>query len=71
MLNEEVTKVEIKKIVNDEVRKIVADELNKQLKTSLKSGSGKEEMNAAIKAALNNLYKFMWSKRNVWNNELK
>lgn len=71
MLNEEITRVEIKKIVNDEVRKIVADELNKQLKSILKSGSGKDEMNAAIKGALNNLYKFMWTKRNTWNNELK
>ena len=70
MLNEEVTKAEIKKIVNDEMKKIVSDEISKQLAT-IRKGAGKDEIQNAIKNALNNLYKFMWTKRSTWNNELK
>lgn len=71
MLNEEITKTEIKKIINDELKKIIKDEISKELTSSLKRGSGKEELNNAIKNALNSLYKFMYTKRNVWNGDIK
>jgi flagellar basal body-associated protein FliL len=71
MLNEEVTKVEIKKIVNDEVRKTIGDELNKQLKISLKNGAGRDEIKNHIKDALNALFKFMYVKKSNWNSEIK
>ncbi len=71
MLTEEVTKAEIKKIVSDEVRKVIKDELGKQMASSLKSGAGKAEIKDVVKDALNNLYKFMWTKRSQWNNEIK
>lgn len=71
MLNEDLTKTEIKKIVNDEMKKIVKDEISKELTSSLKTGSGKDEVNTAIKRALNSLYKFMYTKRNVWNGDIK
>jgi len=71
MLKEEISKSEIKKIVDDEVKKTLKDELGKQLISSLKGGKGKDEINAAIKDALNNLYKFMYVKRSTWNNEIK
>lgn len=64
-------KTEIKRIVNDEVKKVMKDEFTKLLSSSIKSGKGKEEINAIIKDALNNLYKFMYTKRNVWNNDIK
>jgi hypothetical protein len=70
MLNEEITKTEIKRIVNDEMKKVINDELQKQLSSLLKRGSGKDEIKSAVKTSLNNLYKFMWTKRNQWNNEL-
>jgi flagellar basal body-associated protein FliL len=71
MLKEVVTKEEIKKIVNSELKKVVKDELKKELAASLKHGAGKEEIQLAIKNALNNLYKFMWIKRHQWNNEIR
>ena len=71
MLNEQITVEEIKKIVNNEVKKAFKDEFKKHLTAELKNGSGKDDVQGAIKAALNNLYKFMWTKRNMWNSELK
>lgn len=71
MLKEEVTREEIKKIVNSELKKVMKDELKKELAASLKHGSGKDDVQSAIKSALNNLYKFMWTKRNMWNSEIK
>lgn len=71
MLKEELTKTEIKKIINDELKKIIKDEISKELSSSLKTGSAKDEVNAAIKRALNSLYKFMYTKRNVWNGDIK
>lgn len=71
MLKEVVTREEIKKIVNAELKKMIKDELKKELAASLKHGSGKEDVQLAIKNALNNLYKFMWTKRNQWNSEIK
>lgn len=71
MLNEELTKTEIRKIVNDEVDKVIKNKLNTELSSSLKTGKGKEEVQVMIKKALNALYKFMYTKRNVWNGDIK
>ena len=71
MGDKQISKAEIKKLVNDEVSKVFKDEFNKQLKLSLKNGAGKDEMQEVVKSGLNNLYKFMWANRNIWNNEIK
>lgn len=71
MLKEQVTREEIKKIVNSELNKYMKSELKKELAASLKNGSGKDDVQALVKTALNNLYKFMWTKRNMWNSEIK
>jgi flagellar basal body-associated protein FliL len=71
MLNEEVKREELRKIVDAQVKKAFDDRFQKELTASLKTGAGKKEMQAAIKDALNNLYKFMYVKRNTWNNEIK
>jgi hypothetical protein len=71
MLNEQVTTEEIKKIVNNEVKKAFKNEFKKFLAAELKNGSAKDDIQDVVKAALNNLYKFMWTKRNMWNSELK
>lgn len=71
MLNEEVTRAEIKKIVHDELDKIIKAEVDKQIAASIKKGAGEKEVKAIVKDSLNNLYKFMWVKRNTWNNDIK
>lgn len=71
MLNEQVTVEEIKKIVHNEVKKVFKDEFKKELTAALRNGAAKDDVQGAIKIALNNLYKFMWTKRNMWNSELK
>jgi len=71
MLNEEFTKVEIRKIVNDELDKAMRDKLKREIVASLKSGAGRGEVNDIVKNGLNALYKFLWTKRSSWNNEIK
>lgn len=71
MLNEQVTIEQIKQIVNNEVKKTFKDEFKKFLAAEMKNGSAKDDIQGIVKVALNNLYKFMWTKRNMWNSEIK
>ena len=61
---------EIKEIVRDEVKKVIKDELVKHLKASMKNGDLKKDTNQLIKNALNDLYKFMWNRKSVWQGEI-
>lgn len=71
MQNKSITVEEIRKIVNAEVKKAFKDEFKKELTAAIKHGQAKDDVQAAIKTALNNLYKFMWTKRNTWNSEIR
>lgn len=71
MLKEQVTREEIKKMINSELKKVLKDELKKELASLMKNGSGKDDVQAIVKTALTNLYKFMWTKRNMWTSEIK
>jgi len=61
---------EVKEIVRDEVKKVIKDELLKHIRTSMKSGEMKKDTNQLIKNALNDLYKFMWNRKSVWQSEI-
>lgn len=71
MLVKDVTVAQIKKIVDEQINKFIKDSLKREIATSLKQGAGKVEMKETVKDALNNLYKYMWTKRSNWNNELR
>lgn len=61
---------EVKEIVRSEVKKVIKDELAKMLKTSIRNGDLKMDTNKLIKNALTDLYKFMWNRKGVWQNEI-
>ncbi len=61
---------EVKEIVRDEVKKVIKDELIKHLRTSMKNGDMKKDTNQLIKNALNDLYKFMWARKSIWQGEI-
>lgn len=61
---------EVKEIVRAEVKKVIKDELVKHLRASMKNGEMKKDTNKLIKDALNDLYKFMWNRKGVWQSEI-
>ena len=67
------TKTEIKEIINDEFEKkfnqMFTDALIKELKES--SGKARKEITDIIKNAVLSVYKFMWLRRDTWQNEIK
>ena len=71
MLGKDVTVAQIKKIVDEQINKYIKDSLKREIAASLRQGAGKAEMKETVKDALNNLYKYMWTKRSSWNNELR
>lgn len=69
----ELTKTEIKKIINDEFDKkfnqIFVDSLIKELKNN--NSPARKELVEMMKKAMISVYKFMWMRREAWQNEIK
>jgi|BioPla2DNA2_1021312.scaffolds.fasta_scaffold13798_5 hypothetical protein len=69
----ELTKTEIKKIINDEFDKkfnqIFVDSLIKELKNN--NSPARKELVEMMKKAMISVHKFMWMRREAWQNEIK
>lgn len=61
---------EVKDLIRKEIKSALKDELAKHFKESMKNGDLKKETNKLIKDALTDLYKFMWVRKGVWQNEI-
>jgi hypothetical protein len=66
-------KLEVKEIVNDEINKFVNDALDKEVKKVLSKSNSQTrgEMIAAIKNAMEAVYKVLWQKREFWKTDIK
>lgn len=64
------SETEIREIVRKELKSYLKDELVKQLKISFKNGDLKKETNFLIKKGLEEVFKFMWVRKSVWQNEI-
>jgi hypothetical protein len=71
MAKTNLTKTEIKDIVNDEMSKFVTRELENEMTKLLKTGKPRDEMVDLIKVALTALYKYMWIRKDVWQNDIR
>ncbi len=71
MANTSLTKAEIREIVKDEMTKFLSKELEKEMTTLLKRGRPREEVVDLMKNALTSLYKYMWIRKDVWQNDIK
>ncbi len=69
----ELTRTEIKKIINDEFDKkfnqIFVDSLIKELKNN--NSPARKELVEMMKKAMISVHKFMWMRREAWQNEIK
>lgn len=69
----ELTKIEIKKIINDEFDKkfnqIFVDSLIKELKNN--NSVARKELVEMMRKAMISVHKFMWMRREAWQNEIK
>ena len=72
-MSNELTKKEIKDIINDEVdkafNKLFVDSFVKELKKS--SSPAKKELVDMMKNAMVAVHKFMWLRRDVWQSDIK
>ena len=71
MANTDLTKTEVKDIVNDEMSKFFSNELEKEVSKLLKRGKPRDEVVSLMKKALTSLYKYMWIRKDVWQNDIK
>lgn len=71
-MSKELTKKDVKEIIDDEFEKKInqmfTDALVKELK---KSGKARSEIVDIIKKAVLSVHKFMWMRRDTWQNEIK
>ena len=67
----DLTQKEVTDIVEDEIKSFARNELTKEIEKILTSGKGNDVMKDEIKAALSSLYKFMWTKRDVWKSNIR
>lgn len=69
----ELTKTDIKKIVSDEFDKkfneLFVNTLVKELKNN--NSSARKELVDLMKKAMISVHKFMWMRREAWQNEIK
>jgi hypothetical protein len=65
------TKQDIKDIVSDELSNFVSKELESEVKKLLEKGKARDEIVALMKTALTALYKYMWIRKDVWQNDIK
>lgn len=72
-MSKELTKTDVKKIVQDEFDKkfnqLFTDALIKELKKT--SSGARRELIDIIKEALLSVHKFMWMRRDTWQNQIK
>jgi hypothetical protein len=59
---EDITKTELKKIINDEFEKLIKD--------VFKSKKHKDAVKDLIRDSFGNFYKTLYLKKNIWNKEL-
>ena len=65
------TKQDIKDVVTDEITKFVSKDLENEMKLLLQKGKARDEVVALMKKALTALYKYMWIRKDVWQNDIK
>lgn len=71
MADTNLTKKEIEQIVIDEIGNFVAKELENEMLKLLKRGKPRDEVVNLMKTALTALYKYMWIRKDVWQNDIK
>ena len=71
MADTNLTKAEIKDIVKDEISGFITNELENEMAKLLKKGKPRDEVVNLMKIALTSLYKYMWVRKDVWQNDIK
>ena len=71
MAESNLTKNQIVDIVNDEMSKFISKKLEDEMTKLLKNGKPRKEIVDLTKNALESLYKYMWIRRSVWQNDIK
>ena len=71
MAESNLTKAEIKDIVTDEMSKFISKELENEVSKLLKRGKPREQVVDLMKDALSSVYKYMWIRKDVWQNDIK
>jgi len=62
---------EIKSIIRSELKSILDRELKKEVVRLMHDREVKQITNDLIIKALHNLYRFMWIRRSIWQNDIK
>jgi len=65
------SKSDVQKIVKDEINNFVSKQLENEISKELKRGKARQDVNELIKNALTELYKYMWVRRTIWQNDIK
>jgi len=71
MANTDLTRKDVEEIVSNEIGKFVTKELEDEVRKMLKRGKPREEIISLMKTALTALYKYMWIRKDVWQNDIK
>ena len=71
MADSNLTTKDVEVIVKDEINKFVTKELEEEVRKMLKRGKPREEIISLMKTALTALYKYMWIRKDVWQNDIK
>jgi hypothetical protein len=66
-------KADVKKIVTDEIDKFLKDSLDKEVKKLIHSNNSqsRSEMIKTIKNALEDLFKALWFRHQLWSDSIK
>ena len=71
MANTDLTRKDVEEIVSNEIGKFVTKELEDEVRNLIKRGKPREEIIGLMKTALTALYKYMWIRKDVWQNDIK
>lgn len=71
MAKDSLTKSQVRDIVVDEISKFVSSELESETEKLLKRGKPREEVINMMKNAIAALTKYMWIRKDVWQNDIK
>lgn len=71
MADSNLTKSEIRDIVGDEISRFMTSKLEDEVSKLIKRGKARNEVVDLMKTALTSLYKYMWIRKDVWQNDIK
>jgi 2-phosphoglycerate kinase len=67
LLNEDLKKSEINKIVDDKIKSKIESEVKKQLKTT----ANQKEIKKIVSNTLEEFYRIMWQRRQMWKGKIE